>query len=64
MLLSTLLALLFGLVAAWVITRQITRPLQDTLAVVERMASGDLSHNLQVTTPVMNWVNCNKASSA
>ncbi|MEX5595058.1 methyl-accepting chemotaxis protein [Pseudomonas orientalis] len=48
-LISTLLALLVGIIAAWVITRQITRPLQDTLAVVERIASGDLSHNIQVT---------------
>ncbi|AZF33891.1 Methyl-accepting chemotaxis sensor/transducer protein [Pseudomonas sp. R4-35-07] len=48
-LISTLLALLVGIIAALVITRQITRPLQDTLAVVERIASGDLSHNIQVT---------------
>ena len=48
-LISTLLALLVGIIAAWVITRQITRPLQETMAVVERIASGDLSHNIQVT---------------
>ncbi|QHF46925.1 methyl-accepting chemotaxis protein [Pseudomonas sp. S35] len=48
-LISTLLALLVGIIAAWVITRQITRPIQETLAVVERIASGDLSHNIQVT---------------
>ncbi|MBA1427243.1 methyl-accepting chemotaxis protein [Pseudomonas fluorescens] len=48
-LISTLLALLVGIIAALVITRQITRPLQDTLAVVERIASGDLSHTIQVT---------------
>jgi len=48
-LISTLLALLVGVIAALVITRQITRPLQETLAVVERIASGDLSHNIQVT---------------
>ncbi|WP_300635650.1 methyl-accepting chemotaxis protein [Pseudomonas sp.] len=48
-LISTLLALLVGVIAAWVITRQITRPIQETLAVVERIASGDLSHNIQVT---------------
>ena len=48
-LISTLLALLVGIVAALVITRQITRPIQETLAVVERIASGDLSHNIQVT---------------
>ncbi len=38
-----LLALLFGVLAAWLITRQITRPLQQTMAVVARIASGDLS---------------------
>ena len=48
-LISTLLALLVGVIAALIITRQITRPLQETLAVVERIASGDLSHNIQVT---------------
>jgi methyl-accepting chemotaxis protein len=32
-----------------IITRQITRPLRETLAVVERIAGGDLSHNLRVT---------------
>ncbi|MBJ2291795.1 methyl-accepting chemotaxis protein [Pseudomonas sp. MF5691] len=48
-LISTVLALLVGIIAALVITRQITRPLQETLAVVERIASGDLSHNIQVT---------------
>ena len=48
-LISTLLVLLLGVLAAVVITRQITRPLRETLEVVERIASGDLSHNLQVT---------------
>ena len=48
-LISTVLALLVGIIAALLITRQITRPLQETLAVVERIASGDLSHNIQVT---------------
>ncbi|KAF1007535.1 MAG: Methyl-accepting chemotaxis protein McpS [Pseudomonas fluorescens] len=48
-LISTVLALLVGIIAAWVITRQITRPLQETLAVVDRIASGDLSHTLEVT---------------
>jgi methyl-accepting chemotaxis protein len=45
----TVLALAFGLLAAWVITRQIVVPLQQTLTAVERVASGDLSHNLEVT---------------
>ncbi|MDL5599497.1 methyl-accepting chemotaxis protein [Bacillus subtilis] len=48
-LISTLLALLVGVIAAFIITRQITRPLQETMAVVERIASGDLSHNVIVT---------------
>ncbi|KNC18232.1 chemotaxis protein [Pseudomonas sp. RIT-PI-a] len=46
---AALLALIFGILAAWIITRQITRPLQETLDVVERIASGDLSHDLKVT---------------
>ncbi|AZE87104.1 Methyl-accepting chemotaxis sensor/transducer protein [Pseudomonas orientalis] len=47
LLLATLLALLFGLIAAWAITRQIIIPLNQTLKVAERVASGDLSHNLE-----------------
>ncbi|KII32546.1 chemotaxis protein [Pseudomonas fluorescens] len=46
---STLLALLVGVIAAVIITRQITGPLRDTLAVVDRIASGDLSQDVQVT---------------
>ncbi|WP_053152053.1 methyl-accepting chemotaxis protein [Pseudomonas sp. Pf153] len=46
---STLLALLVGIIAAVIITRQITRPLSETLTVVERIANGDLSHNIIVT---------------
>jgi len=46
---TTLIALLVGILAAWLITRQITRPLQDTLVAVERIAGGDLSQTLQVT---------------
>ncbi|MBC3386740.1 methyl-accepting chemotaxis protein [Pseudomonas sp. SWRI12] len=48
-LISTLLALLVGVIAAVIITRQITGPLRETLAVVERIASGDLSQNVNVT---------------
>ncbi len=48
-LICTLLALILGVLAAVVITRQITRPLRDTLEVVERIASGDLSHTMTVT---------------
>jgi len=45
---TTLIALLFGIIAAWMITRQITHPLRDTLTAVERVAAGDLTHNLVV----------------
>ncbi|WP_459743300.1 HAMP domain-containing methyl-accepting chemotaxis protein [Pseudomonas sp. 3A(2025)] len=45
----TLLALILGVIAAVLITRQITRPLQETLDVVERIASGDLTHTMAVT---------------
>lgn len=48
-LISTLLALLVGVIAAVLITRQITRPLRETMAVVDRIASGDLTHNVIVT---------------
>ena len=48
-LISTLLALLVGVLAAVIITRQITRPLRETLAVVERIAGGDLTHDIHVT---------------
>ncbi|MEO6678429.1 MAG: methyl-accepting chemotaxis protein [Pseudomonas sp.] len=46
LLMSTVLALAFGLLAAWAITRQITIPLSQTLKVAERVAAGDLTHNL------------------
>lgn len=46
LLLATVLALIFGMVAAWAITRQIVIPLNQTLKVAEHVASGDLSHNL------------------
>ncbi|WP_423245995.1 methyl-accepting chemotaxis protein [Pseudomonas syringae] len=45
---ATALALVLSILAAWVITRQITTPLKETLEVVERVASGDLSRNLNV----------------
>ncbi len=41
----TLLALVLGIIAAWVITRQIVIPLQRTLKTVERIAAGDLTHD-------------------
>ncbi|CAH0281017.1 Methyl-accepting chemotaxis protein McpQ [Pseudomonas brassicacearum] len=40
------LALLFGVIAAMAITRQIVIPLEQTLKVAERVAAGDLTHNL------------------
>jgi len=45
---ATALALLLGLIAAWAITRQIVGPLRYTLTAAERVASGDLSQNLQI----------------
>lgn len=45
---AALLAMLFGIAAAWLITRQIVVPLQQTLVVVDRVANGDLTHNLDV----------------
>ncbi|RMO88354.1 Methyl-accepting chemotaxis protein [Pseudomonas syringae pv. philadelphi] len=43
------LVMLLGILAAVVITRQITRPIRDTLAIVERIASGDLTHTADIT---------------
>ncbi|MBD9413523.1 methyl-accepting chemotaxis protein [Pseudomonas sp. PDM16] len=43
---SALLALVLGGLAAVIITRQITRPLRETLSVVERIADGDLTADL------------------
>lgn len=45
---TTVVAILLGILAAWVITRQIIIPLRQTLDAAERVAGGDLSHNLQV----------------
>ncbi|PWB32108.1 methyl-accepting chemotaxis protein [Pseudomonas sp. SDI] len=45
--LATGLALLVGMIAAWAITRQIVIPLRQTLNAVERVASGDLRHDLK-----------------
>ncbi|KIY39005.1 chemotaxis protein [Pseudomonas sp. 10-1B] len=45
---ATLLALALGLLAAWAITRQIIIPLRQTLHAAERVASGDLTQDLQV----------------
>ncbi|WP_418903455.1 methyl-accepting chemotaxis protein [Pseudomonas syringae] len=45
----TLLAMILGVIAAVIITRQITRPLKETMAVVDRIASGDLTQTTAVT---------------
>ena len=45
---ATVLALLFSMLAGWIITCQITQPLQQTLTAVDRVASGDLTHDLAV----------------
>jgi len=42
------LALLLGLLAAWVITWQIIMPLRQTLTAAERIAQGDLSKDLVI----------------
>ncbi len=48
-LVCTLLAMLLGIGAAVLITRQITHPLKTAVAAVDRIASGDLSHSVAVT---------------
>lgn len=48
LMIATALALALGLLAAWAITRQIIIPLRQTLRAAERVASGDLTQNLQV----------------
>ena len=44
----TTVALLLGSLAAWWIARQIALPLRQTLASANRIATGDLSHDIQV----------------
>ena len=44
-----LLALLVGVLAAVMITRQITGPLRETLVAVEKIASGDLTQHARIT---------------
>ena len=46
LMLAAALALFCGIVAAWTITRQIVIPLGQTLKVAERIAAGDLTHDL------------------
>ncbi|SET67922.1 methyl-accepting chemotaxis protein [Pseudomonas graminis] len=42
------LAMLLGLLAAWMITQQIITPLRQTLSAAARIAKGDLSQDLEV----------------
>ncbi|KAF1010916.1 MAG: Methyl-accepting chemotaxis protein McpQ [Pseudomonas fluorescens] len=46
---SSALALLVGLIAAWVITRLIVTPLRSVIAVARQIAVGDLSGRVEVT---------------
>jgi methyl-accepting chemotaxis protein len=46
---SSALALLVGLVAAWVITRLIVAPLRSVILVAQQIAAGDLSATVEVT---------------
>ncbi len=43
LLLSSLIALLVGVAAAWLITRQITQPLATAMGMLKRVAAGDLT---------------------
>jgi len=49
LLLSSLIALLIGIAAAWVITRQITQPLATAMAMLKRVAAGDLTLRSEVS---------------
>jgi len=46
---SSALALLVGLIAAWVITRLIVGPLRSVIRVAQQIAAGDLSATVEVT---------------
>ncbi|MFJ3149611.1 HAMP domain-containing protein [Pseudomonas hunanensis] len=46
---ATVLALVFGVLAAWLSTRLIVLPLKDALQSAERVAGGDLSQDIQVS---------------
>ena len=46
---SSALALLVGLIAAWLITRLIVAPLRSVIAVAQQIASGDLSGRMEVS---------------
>nr|WP_145004892.1 methyl-accepting chemotaxis protein [Pseudomonas psychrotolerans] len=42
-------AVVLGLVCAWLITRSIVKPLQETVALAETVANGDITHRQEVT---------------
>jgi len=46
---AAVLALVFGVLAAWLITRLIVLPLKDALQSAERVAGGDLSQDIKVS---------------
>ncbi len=46
----SLLAVCIGLVTAWTITRTITRPVSDNLALAQRISSGDLTAHITATS--------------
>nr|WP_030131917.1 methyl-accepting chemotaxis protein [Pseudomonas sp. QTF5] len=46
---SSALALLVGLIAAWVITRLVVAPLRRVIRVAQQIAAGDLSATIEVT---------------
>ncbi|QDD90246.1 methyl-accepting chemotaxis protein [Pseudomonas oryzihabitans] len=48
LLLSSLVALLIGIAAAWLITRQIAQPLATAMAMLKRVAAGDLTLRSEV----------------
>ncbi|XOT23023.1 methyl-accepting chemotaxis protein [Pseudomonas sp. W03] len=47
--LSALIALVLGLIAAWIITGQIVNPLREVLGHAERIADGDLSRDIHTS---------------
>ncbi|WCG82958.1 methyl-accepting chemotaxis protein [Pectobacterium sp. A5351] len=50
LLLILVLGAVFGALIAWSITRSVTRPIQQALQVADRVAQGDLTSNITVTS--------------
>ncbi|KPW61169.1 Methyl-accepting chemotaxis protein [Pseudomonas caricapapayae] len=44
-----ILSIVFGILAAWLITRSIVQPLKETVTIVEIVAGGDFTYNASVT---------------